>query len=219
MPKYVVSNSEDEAEQTLDPSGANAKVSFNNRESAPTQKNSRISRGKWPACQRSFRWTVIRLYYDSLSHRHTWTNAWRHIRRQCLFYVCKKRQNEQYTFLLLATGAYVKAAPLSSCGRQGERYNCCSFLTSVSVTPRPLFTPVERTTGTHWIGGWVGLRSGLDTEARRKIFCHHRGSNPGRPACSQKLYWLSYPAPMTTILSNSTCLLLFVYAFSVAQTM
>jgi hypothetical protein len=33
----------------------------------------------------------------------------------------------------------------------------------VSVTPRPRFTP-----GTHWIGGWVGLRSGLDTETRRK---------------------------------------------------
>jgi hypothetical protein len=27
----------------------------------------------------------------------------------------------------------------------------------------------ERTPGTHWIGGWVGLIAGLDTEARRKI--------------------------------------------------
>jgi hypothetical protein len=51
----------------------------------------------------------------------------------------------------------------------------------VSVTPRPRFTPRERTPGTHWTGGWVGLRAGLDTEARGKIFCHCRGSNPDRP--------------------------------------
>jgi len=26
------------------------------------------------------------------------------------------------------------------------------------------FTPGERAPGTHWIGGWVGPRAGLDTE-------------------------------------------------------
>jgi hypothetical protein len=31
--------------------------------------------------------------------------------------------------------------------------------------------PGERTHGTHWIAGWVGLRAGLDTEAREKILC------------------------------------------------
>ena len=31
----------------------------------------------------------------------------------------------------------------------------------VSVTPRPFFTPRE-IPGTHCIGGWVGLRAGLD---------------------------------------------------------
>jgi hypothetical protein len=41
----------------------------------------------------------------------------------------------------------------------------------VSVTPRPRFTPGERTPGTHWIGGWVGSRAGLDAGARRKILC------------------------------------------------
>jgi hypothetical protein len=39
----------------------------------------------------------------------------------------------------------------------------------VSVTPRPGFIPGERTRGTHWFGGWVDLRAGLDTEAREKI--------------------------------------------------
>jgi hypothetical protein len=29
--------------------------------------------------------------------------------------------------------------------------------------------PWERTPCTHWIGGWVGLRGGLDTVARGKI--------------------------------------------------
>jgi hypothetical protein len=56
----------------------------------------------------------------------------------------------------------------------------------------PCFTPGERISGTHWIGGWVGPRAGLDAGPRRKILCHCRGSNPNRPARSQTLYCLSY---------------------------
>jgi hypothetical protein len=41
--------------------------------------------------------------------------------------------------------------------------------------------PRERTPGTHWIGGWVGLRAGLDAGARRKILCLCRGSNLDYP--------------------------------------
>jgi hypothetical protein len=41
---------------------------------------------------------------------------------------------------------------------------------------------------THWTGGWVGPRAGLDTEARRKILCLCRGSNPSHPVRSQSLY-------------------------------
>jgi hypothetical protein len=37
-------------------------------------------------------------------------------------------------------------------------------------------------------GGWVGPRAGLDAEARGKILCLYRGSNPGRPVRSQTLY-------------------------------
>jgi hypothetical protein len=48
--------------------------------------------------------------------------------------------------------------------------------------------PEERTAGTHWIGGWVDLRDGLDTEARGEIHCLCRGSNPVRPVCGHKLY-------------------------------
>jgi hypothetical protein len=36
----------------------------------------------------------------------------------------------------------------------------------------------EKTPGTHWIEGWMGLRSDLDSEAREKILCISRGSNP-----------------------------------------
>jgi hypothetical protein len=63
----------------------------------------------------------------------------------------------------------------------------------VSVTPRPRFSPGERTPGTHCTGGWVGPRAGLDTEVRGKILCPCRGSNRDRPARSQTLYCLSYP--------------------------
>jgi hypothetical protein len=31
------------------------------------------------------------------------------------------------------------------------------------VTPQPPFIPREMTLGTHWTGGWVGPRAGLDT--------------------------------------------------------
>jgi hypothetical protein len=54
----------------------------------------------------------------------------------------------------------------------------------VSITPRPRFTPRERTPppGTHCTGGWVGPRAGVDTEARGKILWPCQGSNPDRPA-------------------------------------
>jgi hypothetical protein len=93
---------------------------------------------------------------------------------------------------------------------QGERrYSSYSFTTSaldgVSVTPRPRFNSGERTPGTLCTGGWVGPRAGLDTEARGKILCLYRGSNPDRPVRSQTLYCLSYtgsiPAPVDTYLN------------------
>jgi hypothetical protein len=33
------------------------------------------------------------------------------------------------------------------------------------------FTPAERTPITHWIEGWVGLKAGLDSVKKKKIFC------------------------------------------------
>jgi hypothetical protein len=85
------------------------------------------------------------------------------------------------TFFLLALQKQSKgkAVPLPPCERQGgEKVLYLLLITDngtrwgyvVSVTPRPRFTPGERTPGTHCTGGWVGPRAGLDTEARGKVF-------------------------------------------------
>jgi hypothetical protein len=47
----------------------------------------------------------------------------------------------------------------------------------VNFTPRPLYIPEERAPGTHWIGGWVGPKSGLDDVEKRKAFLLLRGTN------------------------------------------
>jgi hypothetical protein len=60
----------------------------------------------------------------------------------------------------------------------------------VSVTPRPRFTPEERTPGTHCTGGWVDPRAGLDTEARGKMLLPLRAiepRSPGRPVRSHTI--------------------------------
>jgi hypothetical protein len=73
------------------------------------------------------------------------------------------------------------------------RYSSYSFLTLAldwvsgqRHAPAALY-PRERTAGTHCTGGWVGLRAGLNTEARGKILCFCQGWNPGRPVSSQTL--------------------------------
>jgi hypothetical protein len=57
------------------------------------------------------------------------------------------------------------------------------------------FTPGERTPGTHWIGGWVDPRAGLDNMEKSK-FLPSPGlelRTLGRPARSKSLYRLRYP--------------------------
>jgi hypothetical protein len=59
------------------------------------------------------------------------------------------------------------------------------------------FTPGERAPGTHWIGGWVGPKAGVDDTEKWKFL-----TSPGielRPLCpasSQSLYRLSYPGSL-----------------------
>jgi hypothetical protein len=55
------------------------------------------------------------------------------------------------------------------------RYSSTHFLTSAldgserSASRPGRFTARERAAVTHWIGGWVGPRAGLDTVVKRKI--------------------------------------------------
>jgi hypothetical protein len=54
----------------------------------------------------------------------------------------------------------------------------------------------------------VGPRTGLDAEARGRILCLCRESNPGRPVPSQTVYFLSYPGS-----SNIVVVGLLIYLF------
>jgi hypothetical protein len=57
------------------------------------------------------------------------------------------------------------------------------------------FTPGERAPGTHWIGGWVGPRAGLDDlEKRQFLTLPGLELQPfGHAARIQSLYRLRYP--------------------------
>jgi hypothetical protein len=79
-------------------------------------------------------------------------------------------------------------------------YRSTFFLTSALAggewpASRPgRFIPGERNPGTHWIGGWVDSRAGLDDVKRKVLAPPGLELRPfGRPARSQSLYRLSYP--------------------------
>jgi hypothetical protein len=58
----------------------------------------------------------------------------------------------------------------------------------------PTALPWERAPGTHWIGGWVGPRAGLDVVEKKKLLTlPGLELRPlGRPVRSQSLYRLRY---------------------------
>jgi hypothetical protein len=70
-----------------------------------------------------------------------------------------------------------------------------------SFTPRPLY-PGERAPGTHWLGGWVEPRAGLDdVEESKFLTLPGLELRPiGRPARSQSLYRLHYPGLLLLLL-------------------
>jgi len=54
------------------------------------------------------------------------------------------------------------------------------------------FTPRGRAHSTHWIGGWIGLRAGLDTVAKRQNPCLSNAGHPPHSLVSMltELPWL-----------------------------
>jgi hypothetical protein len=54
------------------------------------------------------------------------------------------------------------------------------------------FTPGEINPGTHWIGGWVGPRAGLNTLEKSKTL-PLSGMEPRPSSPSPSVYRLSYP--------------------------
>jgi hypothetical protein len=72
------------------------------------------------------------------------------------------------------------------------------FLTSAldgrewSASRAGRFYPRQIALGTHWIGGWVGMKPSLDAieKTKKSVSCWE--SNPGRPAGSPSLCRLSY---------------------------
>jgi hypothetical protein len=77
--------------------------------------------------------------------------------------------------------------------KEKKMFSSYSFLSATldgdEWSLRPHFTP-----GTNWIGGWVGLRECLCTEARGKVLCLCRRSNPGRQRVVKTPFWLRYPS-------------------------
>jgi hypothetical protein len=69
----------------------------------------------------------------------------------------------------------------------------------VSFTPRPLY-PRERAPGTHWIGGWVVPRAGLEVVAKKRIPSPRRELNSltpiVQPVASRYISW-AIPALLT----------------------
>jgi hypothetical protein len=61
----------------------------------------------------------------------------------------------------------------------------------------PAALPPGKIPGTHWIGGWVDPRAGLDEMEKRKFLAlPGLELRPlGRPARSQSPYRLRYPGP------------------------
>jgi hypothetical protein len=101
------------------------------------------------------------------------------------------------------------------------------FLTSALVggdwsASRPSrFTPGERAPGTHWKGGWLSPKTGLEDVEKRKVLTllGLKLRSPCRAACSQLLYRLRYPgsshhtSTLVNLIPHSlhSC---FVYPFS-----
>jgi len=79
-----------------------------------------------------------------------------------------------------------------------------------SASQPACFTPRERVQVTHWIGGWVSPRAGLDVVTKRKIPSSCQESNPGCPTHSPvtiltELPWLMNGKLMLPVKVHRLC--------------
>jgi hypothetical protein len=69
--------------------------------------------------------------------------------------------------------------------------------------PTALLHPGKGPSGTHWTGGWVGPRDGLDTEATGKISCLCRGLKLDRPVVQPVArHYTDWANPVSTVIST-----------------
>jgi hypothetical protein len=105
-------------------------------------------------------------------------------------------------------------------GVMGEwKYSSIHTLTSAldgdewSASRPGRFTPTERATGTHWMGGWVGPRALLNAVVKRKVPSPHGESNPRTPIvqpiayslyrCKHSVTRIKFKNYILTVFSNS----------------
>jgi hypothetical protein len=105
-----------------------------------------------------------------------------------------------------------KAVPLPPYKLQEERCSSYSFLTSAldgvsgqRHATAPLYRRERTPVPVGWEVGWISQL--ICAEPKEQIICLRWGSNPGRPVCSETLYWQGYHS------SNGT-LLFFLHFFS-----
>jgi hypothetical protein len=115
------------------------------------------------------------------NHMHLFSPRW--LRVACICYYSQVYRDCWITLYIQYIYIKVKQSRYTPwrCLRE-RRYSSYSFSTSaLDGGEWSASRPWGRTPGTHWTGGWVGPRAGLDTEAAGKILCPRRESNPDRP--------------------------------------
>jgi hypothetical protein len=90
-------------------------------------------------------------------------------------YKFTKRYNPEDQQFIITVSIKIMSRYRHACAKGKRRYSFCSLLTSAldvgerSALPLGRSLPPRKYSGTYWIGGWVGHRAGLHTEAGRKI--------------------------------------------------